>query len=256
VRPGISATTEVIKAGGDVMVLPNALVGAGISLDHGQVEFDGNRGGFDSRLFIGAVYGTLALSQSLYLNAAGAAGFVDVYDIERSFELGPARETYNADTDGHYLMGRFGGGMLAKVGNWVFNPAAAVTFEKVQINGFTESQGAASLAFGDNEFYATRLTGSITTTYVPDDPSAWRVVLRAALEHDVETDELVVNMGPTQRNLGFVTAPRPDDTFGYLSGQLIKPLGGNASLGLSASSVIGLEGQIGLTGTVTYKMKF
>lgn len=256
VRPGITATTEVIKAGGDVMVLPNALVGAGVSLDHGQVDFAGNRGGFDSRLFVGAVYGTFALSQSFYLNAAGAAGYVDVYDIERSFRLGPARETYSADTDGYYVMGRFGGGMLAKVGNWVFNPAASVTFEKVHINGFTESLGAASLAFGDNEFYSTRLTGSLTTTYVPDDPSAWRVVLRASIEHDIEEDELVVQMGPSQRNLGFVTAPRPDDTFGYLTAQFIKPLGNNASLGLSASGVVGLEGQVGYTGTLTYKMKF
>jgi len=256
VRPGLSATTEVIKAGGDVMVAPNALVGAGVSLDHGQVDFDGDRGGFDSRLFIGAVYGTLALSQSFYLNAAGAAGYIDVYDIERSFLLGPARETYTADSDGNYVLGRVGGGFLTKVGNWVFNPAASISYERVRIGGFTQSQGAASLAFGETEFYATRLTGSITTTYVPDDPTAWRAVFRASIEHDVEQDELVVHMGPTQDNMGFVTAPRPDDTFGYLTGQLVKPLGDNASLGLSSTAVVGLEGSLGFTGTVTYKMGF
>ncbi len=256
VRPGLSAVTEVIKAGADVMVAPNAMVGAGVSLDHGQLDFDGDRGGFDSRLFIGALYGTLALSQSFYLNAAGAAGYIDLYDIERSFLLGPARETYNSESDGHYLMGRFGGGMLAKAGNWVLNPAANVTVERVRINGFTESNGAASLSFGDTEFYSTRLTGSVTATYVPDDPSAWRAVLRASIEHDVEEDELVVHMGPNANNLGFVTAPRPDDTFGYLSGQLIKPLANNASFGLSASGVVGLEGSMGYTGSATYKMKF
>jgi outer membrane lipase/esterase len=88
VRPGLSATTEVIKAGGDVMIAPNALVGLGVSLDHGQLDFDGDRGGFDSRLFIGVAYGSLALSQNFYLNAAAAAGYIDVYDIERSFLLG------------------------------------------------------------------------------------------------------------------------------------------------------------------------
>ena len=256
VRPGLSATTEVIKAGGDIMVAPNALVGAGISLDHGQVDFDGQRGGFDSRLFVGAIYGTVALSQSFYLNAAGAAGYVDVYDIERSFMLGPAREKYGADTNGTYVMARFGGGMLARVGPWVLNPAAALTYERVRLDGFTESNGAASLAFGDTEFYATRLSGSITATYVPPEPDGWRTILRASIEHDIQDDELIVKMGPSQANLGFVTAPRPDSTFGYLSAQFIKPLASNSSIGLSASSVVGLEGSLGFTGTATYKIKF
>lgn len=256
VRPGLHATTEVIKAGGDVMVAPNALVGAGISLDHGQVEFAGDRGGFDSRLFVGALYGTVALTESFYLNAAGAAGYVDVYDIERSFMLGPARERYTGDTNGNYVMARFGGGFLARFGPWIVNPAAALTYERVRLDGFTESNGAASLAFGDSEFYATRITASVTATYVPPDPSGWRTILRASLEHDVEDDEVIVRMGPNAAALGFVSAPRPDPTFGYLSAQFIKPLDANSSLGLSASSVVGLEGSLGFTGSITYKMKF
>lgn len=256
VRPGLSATTEVIKAGGDVMVAPNALVGIGVSLDHGQLEFDGDRGGFDSRLFIGAVYGSLALSQNFYLNAAGAAGYIDLYEIERSFLLGPARETYHADSTGLYVMARFGGGMLARAGSWIINPAASITYERVRLNGFTESDGAASLAFGETEFVSTRLTGSLTLTHAPEDPLAWRTILRASIEHDLNDDEVIVHMGPTAQSLGFVTAPRPDPTFGYLAAQFVKPLAGNASLGLSASSVVGLDKSLGFTGTVSYKMQF
>jgi outer membrane lipase/esterase len=256
VRPGLSATTEVVKAGADVMVLPNALVGAGISYDNGQVTFDGERGGFDSQLFIGALYGTMALSKQVYIDAAGAAGYVDVFDITRSFELGAARETYNSSSSGSYVMGRLGAGFLAHIGEWIINPAAALIFERVGIDGFTESNGAASLAFGESEFYATRLSGSVTATYAPADPEAWRAVFRASVEHDLEDDSLIVKMGPTQSNLGFVTAPRPDATFGYLSAQLVKPLANNAAFGLSGSSVVGLEGSLGYTGTATYKMKF
>jgi outer membrane lipase/esterase len=256
VRPGLSATTEVVKAGGDVMILPNALVGAGISYDNGQVDFDGDRGGFDSQLFIGALYGTMALSKQVYINAAGAAGYVDVFDITRSFALGAAREKYTSSTEGSYVMGRLGAGYLARVGEWIINPAAALTFERVGLDGFTESNGAASLAFGETEFYATRLTGSVTATYAPVDPEAWRAVFRASVEHDLEDDSLIVKMGPTQSNLGYVTAPRPDGTFGYLSAQLIKPLANNAAFGISGSSVVGLKGNQGFTGSATYKMKF
>ena len=256
VRPGLSATTEVVKAGADVMVLPNALVGAGVSFDNGQVHFDGDRGGFDSRLIVGALYGTMALSKSLYLNAAGAAGYVDVYDITRSFMLGDSRESYKSSTDGSYLMGRFGGGFLARFGDFIVNPAAALSFEHVGLNGFTESFGAASLAFGKTEFNATRLSASLTTTYAPEDPEAWRAVFRASLEHDFENDDLIVRLGPTQDNLGFVTAPRPDTTFGYLTLQLVKPLANNSSFGLSGTSVVGLEGSLGFTGSATYKIKW
>ncbi len=256
VRPGLSATTEVVKAGGDVMILPNALIGGGISYDNGQVHFDGDRGGFDSQLFVGALYGTMALSKQVYINAAAAAGYVDVFDITRSFALGSAREKYTSSTQGSYVMGRLGAGYLARFGEWIINPAAAITFERVGLDGFTESSGAASLAFGDSEYYATRLTGSVTATYVPEDPDAWRAVFRASVEHDLEDDNLIVKMGPTQANLGFVTAPRPDVTFGYLTAQLVKPLGDNASFGLATTGVIGLEGSLGFTGSATYKMKF
>ncbi len=256
VRPGITAYTEVIKAGSDIIVAPNALVGAGVSLDHGQLEFAGDRGGFDSRLYIGAVYGTLALTPGFYINASGAAGYIDLYDVERSFALGPARESYSASSDGYYVSARIGTGILGRFGNWVVNPAASITHERVKINGFTESAGAASLAFGDQEFFVTRLSGSVTTTYVPDDALAWRGSLRVSVEHDLEDANLTIQLGPTSNNLGFVTAPRPDSTFGFVSGQLIKPLPGDAAFIVSGSGVVGFQGQQGYTGTLTYKKSF
>jgi outer membrane lipase/esterase len=153
-------------------------------------------------------------------------------------------------------MARFGGGLLARAGSWIINPAAAIIYERVRLDGFTESNGAASVAFGDTEFYSTRLSGSLTLTHAPDDPTAWRTVLRASIEHDITDDDLIIRMGPNAQSLGFVTAPRPDPTFGYLSAQFIKPLSEVSSFALSGSSVVGLDKSLGFTGTATYKMKF
>ncbi len=198
----------------------------------------------------------LALTPGFYINASGAAGYIDLYDVERSFALGPARESYSASSDGYYVSARIGTGILGRFGNWVVNPAASITHERVKINGFTESAGAASLAFGDQEFFVTRLSGSVTTTYVPDDALAWRGSLRVSVEHDLEDANLTIQLGPTSNNLGFVTAPRPDSTFGFVSGQLIKPLPGDAAFIVSGSGVVGFQGQQGYTGTLTYKKSF
>ena len=57
VTPGLEGTTRVARFGFDVPVTSNATLGMGLSLDRGEVTFDGGRGGFDSDLIVGAVFG-------------------------------------------------------------------------------------------------------------------------------------------------------------------------------------------------------
>jgi len=85
VVPGFDATTQVLKAAADVMITDNVMVGIGGSIDHGQVEFDDSRGSFDSRLFIGGVFGVAQLYPGVYANAFLGGGIIDEVDIERQF---------------------------------------------------------------------------------------------------------------------------------------------------------------------------
>ena len=257
VTPGVTGTTRVLKAGADIAVAPNATIGAGISLDYGSVDFDNNAGGFDTDLVVGVVFGQIALSPKYYLNAAFGGGTIDVEDITRSFALGTATERYTADTEGDYRFARIGGGALYSINDQIrLNPFTHYTWERVSLNGFTESDGAASLSFGKTEYESRRLTAGLSAIISPANMDGWAFNLRGSIEHDFNDDPLKVSLGPNATTLGSVSAPRPDQTWGYISGSVIKDFGSGAFLSLTGASSVGLDGSRGFTGAVTYKMTF
>lgn len=257
VTPGLSGSAQVAKLGFDVPILPNASIGAGLSLDHGQVTFQGDRGGFDSRLIVGALFGQVALSQKFYLNAALGGGTIDVSDIKRSFTLGPARETYSAETSGSYRFARVGGGAFVPMSTQVIlNPFAHYTHENVSIDGFTESNGAASLAFGETKYKSDRITMGLSAIISPTTMPQWKFNLRGSIEHDMNDDPLTVSLGPTAGSLGSVSAPRPDRTFGYLSGSVVRELSAGSFISFTGSASIGQSGTTGYVGSLSYKKTF
>ncbi len=257
VTPGLEGRTKVLKLGADITVAPNATIGAGLSLDDGEVDFDNDAGGFDSNLMVGVVFGQIALSPKYYLNAAFGGGRIDIDEITRSFTLGPATERYTADTEGSYRFARVGGGALYSLNSQVrLNPFAHYTWEKVAIDGFTESNGAASLSFGDTEYESSRITAGLSAIFSPANMEGWVFNLRGSVEHDFNDDPLKVSLGPNADTLGSVSAPRPDQTWGYISGSVVKEFGSGAFLSLTGSSSVGLDGARGFTGAVTYKMTF
>jgi outer membrane lipase/esterase len=257
VTPGVTGTTRVLKAGADIAVAPNATIGAGVSLDYGSVDFDNNAGCFDTDLIVGVVFGQIALSPKYYLNAAFGGGKINVEDITRSFALGTATERYIADTEGGYRFARIGGGALYSLNDQIrLNPFTHYTWERVSLDGFTESDGAASLSFGKTEYESRRLTAGLSAIISPANMDGWAFNLRGSIEHDFNDDPLKVSLGPNATTLGSVSAPRPDQTWGYISGSVIKDFGSGAFLSLTGASSIGLDGSRGFTGAVTYKMTF
>ena len=258
-RPGFEADTQVVKVAADVMVSEHAMVGAGISLDHGQVDFDDDLGGFDSRLIVGALFGVVELTRGVYVNGAAGYGYVDVYDIERRFQLGAATERYDGDTDGNYFVGKASiGAMLPVGGGFVVNPSLGFTYEKVDLDGYTERAregGGATLAFDDLEFESQRITAALAGYYSPPALEGWTFGLRGSYEKDLEDDDVIVTFGPDRARLGETSAPRPDDDFGYLTATVAKDFG-NSTLTLQGSTVLGLDGVDGYTGSLVYKLAF
>ncbi|HKK97757.1 MAG TPA: autotransporter domain-containing protein, partial [Marivita sp.] len=257
VTPGVEGTTRVLKAGADIVVAPNTTIGAGLSFDYGDVDFDDDAGGFESELVVGVLFGQMSVTENYYINAAIGGGSINVDDITRSFALGPATERYTADTDGDYRFARIGGGALYPLNSQVrLNPFAHYTWERVSIDGFTESNGAASLSFGDTEYESRRLTAGMSAIITPENMEGWAFNIRGSIEHDFNDDPLEVSLGPSEDVLGTVSAPRPDQTWGYLAGSVVKEFNNGGSLALSGSSSIGLDGSRGFVGGVTYKISF
>ncbi len=256
VTPGIEGSVNVVKLGFDVAVAPNATIGFGMSYDVGKAEFE-NGGGFDNTLFGGAAFGQMALSEAVYVNAAAGLGTLDISNFTRQFDLGPATERYTGETEGGYKFAKLGGGVFLPVSETVLlNPYGNFTYEQVSIDGFTESDGAASLSYGDTEYTSRRITLGLSAFISPPPMPDWTINLKGSVEHDLNSDPLSVSLGPNASTLGSVSAPRPDRTWGYLSGTLVRELDPGTSISFTASTVLGLSGSSGVVGSIAYKRSF
>lgn len=266
VLPGLEANAQIVKVAFDVPVAPKVVLGAGISLDHGQLEFDDNQGGFDSRLFIGALFGVAEIYRGVYLNGLLGYGHIDVYDIDRRFTLGASKESYNADSDGRYFTAKATlGAMIPVGGGFLINPSVGLTHETVKVNGYAERStngGVLAREFGDLEIDSNRGTLALAGFYRPEQAQDWIFSLRGSYEYDFTDDDLTVASrevlmpGQLASDLASFSAPRPDREFGFLSGSITKEFGSASSVTLGASSVLGLDGVSGVTGSLTYKHKF
>lgn len=225
VQVGLNSDTQVVKVGLDRMVAQNALVGAGVSIDQAQTRFDNNAGGFKTDLYAASLFTTVALSKMVYLNAAAVTGRME-YDLERKFNLGPAVERYTASPKADVTSLRVGGGTIHPVGDgWTLNPQLAYTDERVKLDGYNESNGAASLSFGAIQYKAERVSLAMAVTKDPENRDGWRPLARYSFEQDLNKDDLAIRMGPDQNTLATVNAPRPDRNFQLLTVGAVKPMG-------------------------------
>lgn len=255
VQEGLQADTKVLNVGADRMVARNALVGVGVSLDSANTKFDNNGGGFKNDVAIGTLFTTVALSKSVYVNAALAYGRIS-YDVERKFMLGPSQERYTANTNADYQSARIGGGYIHSFGNgWTVNPQLAYTDEQIKLDGYNESSGAASLSFGSSTYKAQRVSTGFALTKAPANPSGWRPLLRFSIETDLNKDDVAIRMGPNPNTLATVYAPRPDGNFQLLSVGAAKPVGPGQVI-LQAASTLGQQGVKSLSLSASYKASF
>ena len=255
VQAGLESDTQILKFGADRMITRNALLGFGISIDQAQTDIANNGGGFDNDIVLGTVFSTIALSKSLYLNAALALGKID-YDITRQFTLGPSLERYTANTEGDFSSARVGLGSIHSFAQgWTLNPQAAYTVEKIELQGYDESNGAASLSFGDTQYKAERISVGFLVTKAPSVRGGWRPLLRYSFESDQNDDDLKIRMGPNQSTLATILAPRPDGDFQLLSVGVAKEIE-TGVLNIQLASTLGQSGVKGLSFGVAYKAAF
>lgn len=266
VVPGFDASTQVVKAAADVMITPNIMVGVGGSVDHGQVEFANDRGGFDSRLFVGALFGVAQIVPGVYVNGILGGGLIDVYEIDRNFGIrtnnGVTTESYEGDTEGTYFVARTNVGAVLPVGNGFFvNPSVGIAYETVNLDGYSESAiggSAPGLAgsYGDLEYEGYRGTLALAGFYRPPSDPTWTLGLRASWEHDFNDDDIVVRHANGGSPLAPSIAPRPDDSYGLLSANVAKELSHSSVLNIQGSTNIAQDGVTGYTISAVLKYTF
>jgi len=250
------------------MVTENVLLGIGGSLDHGQIDFDEGRGGFDERLFVGALFGVAQIVPGVYVNGILGGGFVDVIDIERNFDVSGLdgsllnRQRFEADTDGTYFVARSNVGAVIPLGKGFFvNPSLGFGYERVDLDGYQESAVGGSLSgialeVGDLDFESWRGTAALAGFYRPPSAPDWTFGLRASWEEDFNNDDLLIPFATGGTALNTQAAPRPDDSYGFLSANIVKDFGPNSALTLSASTNFEQAGVNGNTISLVYKYTF
>jgi len=268
VVPGFDAATQVAKVAADVMVTPNVMLGVGGSVDHGQIEFEDDQGGFDSRLFVGGVFGVAQIIPGVYVNGFLGGGLIDVYDINRSFKTTDfngdtlSRNSYDADTDGTYFIARTNLGAVVPVGNgFAVNPSVGFAYEKVDIDGYREkARGGAptSLAanVGDLEYEGYRGTLALGGFYRPPSDPTWTFGLRASYEHDFNDDDVRVPFAVGNSPQNVQIAPRPDDSYGLLAATVVKELTHSTSASMQATTNVLQDGVQGFTLSLVFKHSF
>jgi|GEM_PF-701221 len=272
VVPGFDATTQVVKVAADMMLTDDIMVGIGGSVDHGQIEYEGGQGGFDSRLYVGGLFGVAQIIPGVYVNSFLGGGLIDVYDIDRTFETSDltgatvSRNSYNADTDGTYFIARSNLGAVVPVGNgFAVNPSVGFAYERVDIDGYQESArggapGSLAARVGDLEYEGYRGTVALGGFYRPPSDPTWTFALRASYEHDFNDDDVrvpfAVGSNPTLTPTNVQIAPRPDDSYGLISATVVKELSHTTSMNLQASTNFAQDGVTGYTLGLVFKHSF
>lgn len=175
-----------------------------------------------------------------------SVGDIDVYNINRTFQLGPSRKDHNASSDGVCYFGCVDrSAMLPVTEGLILNPFAHFTRQTVEINGFTEPDAAASLSFGDTEYTSSRVTAVLSAICSPSEFNGLTFNLRGSADYDLNDDDLFVSIGPDAETLAPAGAPRPDQLWGYLSAGAAYTVGPGMFVSGNLSSSIGLSGTTG-----------
>ena len=173
-----------------------------------------------------------------------------------------SRNRYNAETDGTYFIARANIGAVIPAGNGLFiNPSVGFAYERVDIDGFQESardNSPESLAarVGDQEYVGHRGTLALAGFYRPPSDPSWTFGLRGSFEYDFNDDDVEVPfaVGSSPTNIQF--APRPDDTYGFVSATVVKELTHSTSMNFQGSTNVGQNGVDGFTISAVVKHSF
>jgi outer membrane lipase/esterase len=177
--------------GGRTTVSEGMTVGLALTLAQDQLDFDGAAGGFDMTGLMLSAFLQYDFGEGAYVNATGHLMHVQFNDIERAFDIGPARRVETSETEGSGLGARIGGGYWFGGEGWRTGPFAAIDYQRVNVDAFREDgSSATAMTFGDQDrdYLAGELGWAIEGT-VDMGGSALRPYASVAVAHDTQAGE-------------------------------------------------------------------
>lgn len=200
-----------------------------------NADFGNNRGDFKQ------TDTTLGLFAGWYGDRAWANGQVSYtnlsYDVTRKVQLGPATREHTGSPDGSNLTVAINAGYeFGTEGGFRHGPVASVTWQKVKIDGYTESNlSATALGYGDQDIDSTVGRAGWQARF---DGGTIKPYIQVTYDHEFEDREQASAWLQTVPGVGTYRVPGLDVDKSY----------GTAILGARAE-LFGLQSNIGLSTT-------
>jgi outer membrane autotransporter protein len=150
---GSDFDTNGLTVGFDYRFKPELLAGVALGYTNNNTEQDGNQGETDTEATSLFAYGTFYPTDNIFID--GLVGYSwTSHDISRNF----GGNTMKAKTDSttQHLMVK-GGYNFTASDSLMLTPSLAANYEKVNVDGYTET-GVAPLTVGDDQAESVRLT--------------------------------------------------------------------------------------------------
>lgn len=229
---------NTLSIGADIH--PSDAMTAGLAFTAGQQrdDFAGNVGGFKLQDLLATGYVMWGWDQA-YFGAIGSFGHLGYSSIHRNIPIGPTVRYEDGDTSGSHAAFALTGGWWLDFGNWKTGPYADVTWQSIQVNGYSENgNDATAMTFGKQSRHS--LVGTLgwqVTANLQAGGTQLRPFARVAWNHDNDAD-------PTNVTAGLVSMP---GTF-TLPGFAPDRNWGSAGVGLAADFTSNFTGWIGYDG--------
>lgn len=150
---GSDYDTNGLTIGFDYRFNPNLLAGVALGYTDNNTEQDNDQGETDTEATSLFLYGTYYPTNNVFIDGLVGYSWAN-HDISRNF--GGNTMTASTDSETQYLMVK-GGYNYAVSNSLQVTPTLAANYEKVNVDGYTES-GVAPLSVGDDEAESVRLT--------------------------------------------------------------------------------------------------
>jgi len=232
---GYDSDTYTLVGGVDKYFDDKTQGGVALHYANSDADYDLGSGGTDSDSYGLNLYGSHELVPNLYLEASLGYSRMDI-DADRDTGAGRVSGSTDADITFASL------GMLRDIPvtpKFAVQPFVYLNYQNVDMDGFTESGGAAALRVEDSRLESINWEMGLGAAYqVGDNTTATAAV---AWEHEFKDDSTAVTsaFAASPNDVFTVDVPRPDDNYGRVSVGLMQEIGGNRSLSLNADTIFG-----------------
>ncbi|HEX2562012.1 autotransporter domain-containing protein [Phenylobacterium sp.] len=250
---GLEETSTIFQLGVDYAL---SGWGAGLALSYSQSagEFYASSGGYDGESWSATAYARTQLGP-IDAVVDASYGQVDYNELTRRLTLGPAVRLHRGQTDGTYMAVRGSASVnVFEAAGFQLGPEAAVTFERIEIDGYDEAGDlSTSATFGEQDLES--VFGRIGL--VARRPGPVSVFARVSYEHEFDSEDRRFVIRPAGAPISYESRLNPADEgyFSYaasLSGQVSQAF----SLQVGVSGYSGRGELDSVTGSVSGALAF